>query len=54
MDAKVEAKVKELIQKAHESGKSQKTISVRNRSSLHKVIRTKEQATLFMKSLRSS
>jgi hypothetical protein len=46
--------VRDLIKMAQENGKSQKTIMSRNRSSLHQVIKTKEQAALFMKLLKSS
>ncbi len=54
MDEKLASKINYLIQKAKESPKKSKATTVRNRSSLHKIIKTKEQADLFMKLLKSA
>ena len=56
MTPSVEKKIKELIEKAEREGlKNIKPRSAsRNGSSLHKIIRTKEQAERFMKSLRDA
>jgi hypothetical protein len=54
MKEKVEDRIKTLTEKAHGQGKSQNTNLTRNRSSLHKIIKTKEQASVFMKLLQSS
>lgn len=44
-----------FIKKAQATGKSAKnTSSVRRRSSLHQIIKTKEQAAAFMKLLQSA
>ena len=56
MDEKLAAKVKELIERAEKYGKpSEKTrTKARDRDSLSQFIKTKEQADLFMKLLRSA
>jgi hypothetical protein len=53
-DKRVEAKVKELIEKAHAAGKPVKTKSAaRRRSSLHQIIKTKGQADELMEALKT-
>lgn len=53
-DKKVEAKVLGLIEKAHATGKAVKTkSSVRRRSSLHQIIKTKDQADELMEALKT-
>jgi hypothetical protein len=54
MKETVEAKAKALIENARKNGKSLKIPTSRNRSSLHKIIKTKEQALVFMKLLKSA
>jgi hypothetical protein len=55
MDEKLEQAMKELTEKAQKlKGKvSKPSREDRDRSSLHKIIKTKEQADRFMKHLRS-
>ena len=53
MDEKLKKKLEELRRQAREGGIKAKPSS-RNRSSLHKIIKTKEQADRFMKLLQSA
>jgi len=53
MNAEIAAKVNLLIKKAKASQNHQIISYGQSRSSLHSVIRTKEQAALFMKLLKS-
>ncbi len=55
MKTNVEERIREITARAKNAGvKSAKLSSaVRNRSSLHRIIKTKEQADRFMKLLRS-
>lgn len=53
-DKKVEDRVKGLIEKARAAGKPAKTkTSARRRSSLHKIIKTKDQADALMAALKT-
>ena len=56
MTPSLEKKIKELIEKAERYGRTdiKPRSASRNGSSLHKIIRTKEQAERFMKSLRDA
>jgi hypothetical protein len=53
MEDKLKLKLEELKKKAREGGVKGRP-STRNRSSLHRIIKTKEQADRFMKQLRSA
>jgi hypothetical protein len=53
MQEKLELKMAALTKRAKESGRREKS-SGRNRSSLHRVMKSKEQAKAFMKLLQSS
>jgi hypothetical protein len=54
MKKRVENKIAALMEKAKNEGRKGKTSSAsRNGSSLHKIIKTKEQAATFMKLLQS-
>ncbi|HVV06932.1 MAG TPA: hypothetical protein VHC96_22025 [Puia sp.] len=52
----VAQKIKELIERAERYGRKdiKPRSAVRNGSSLHKIIRTKEQAERFMRSLKAA
>lgn len=52
MNEKLAAKINVLLQKAKEAPKSAPSAQFRSRSSLHRVIKTKEQAMLFNKLLK--
>lgn len=52
MDEKLKKKLEALNKQAKEGGIKGKTPSSRNRSSLHKIIKTKQQADTFMKLLK--
>ncbi|HVU56541.1 MAG TPA: hypothetical protein VHD83_15860 [Puia sp.] len=56
MTPDVEQKVKELIEKAKRDGikNVNPSTAVRNGSSLHMIIKTKQQAEAFMRSLRAA
>ena len=54
INERVMARVNALIKKAHSSGRNEKAIIVRSDSSLHRVIKTKAQATAFMQLLKLS
>jgi hypothetical protein len=56
MTKSIEKKIAELKAKARRVGKTgvKPSTAVRNGSSLHKIIKTQEQANAFMKSLRSA
>jgi hypothetical protein len=55
MKERVNSRVRALIKRAEEGGSKVKSSPTsRNRSSLHKIIKTKEQADAFMKLLRSA
>ena len=51
-DAKVEARVQALIARAKDPGNTYKPKPIRTYSSLHEIIRTKEQADSFMAEMR--
>jgi hypothetical protein len=53
MDKSIERKVAALTKKAKENGRNT-PVKLSTSSSLHQVIRTKEQANLFMKLLREA
>ena len=56
MPLTIEQQVKELIERAEREGRKdvKPSRAVHNRSSLHKIIKTKEQAAAFMKSLKAA
>jgi hypothetical protein len=54
VERKLQLKLEALKKKAGKSGTKAKSPSHRNRSSLHQIIKTKEQADAFMKLLQSS
>jgi hypothetical protein len=54
VERKLQTKLDALKKKAGESGTKAKLPSHRNRSSLHQIIKTKEQADIFMKLLESA
>jgi hypothetical protein len=54
VERKLQLKLEALKQKAQSNGKKAKSAGSRSRSSLHKIIKTKEQAATFMKLLESA
>jgi len=54
MEEKLEKKLQALTKKAKEAGRKEKPSSSRNRSSLHKIIKTKKQADIVMKLLQEA
>jgi hypothetical protein len=55
MKKSIEKRIKELTEKAKQTGVKSASFSrsVHNRSSLHRIIKTKEQADAFMRQLKS-
>jgi hypothetical protein len=54
VEKKLQEKLAALKRKAKEGGNTTSPSSVRSRSSLHKIIKTKKQADTFMKLLQSA